>query len=194
MNDVIKTYEKSNLEYFGNSNSLHKLGFNSKKLEDASVKQILSILGLKNKEIIFTSGNSENYSFILNSIPNNKKIVTDNNEFYDIGKKMNKDIVFDKDLNIDKNIYLVSTCNDKDLNLYKCLKHISLKTGFVNYKDYNYITIEDEIPFFGCVIKDKNKILEPIIHGGRSTTRFRSGTAATPLIVSFAKIIKNKYK
>ncbi len=194
MNDIIKTYEKSNLEYFGNSNSLHKLGLNSKKLEDASVGQILDVLGLKDKELIFTSGNCESYSLIFNNISNDKKIVTDNNEFFDIGKKMNKNIVFDKNLNVDKDVYLLSTCNDIDLSLYNCLKHVSLKTGYKNYKDCDYITIEDEMPFFGCLIKDKNKILEPIIHGGKSTTKYRSGTAATSLIVCFAKLIKNKYK
>lgn len=42
----------------------------------------------------------------------------------------------------------------------------------------------------GALIK-KNKIgLEPIIHGGKSTTAFRSGTPALPLIVSFAKALR----
>ena len=194
MKDIIDSYEKSSSNFIGNSNSLHKLGLNSRKLEEASTKQILEVLNLYNKEVIYTSGNAESYTLILNNIPDNKKIITDNKEFYDIGREMNKNIILDKDLNIDEDTYLVST--EKDLNLGKvsCLKHISLKEGYKNYNNYDFITIEEDIPFFGCLIKDKNKELEPIIHGGKSTTKYRSGTSALPLIVSFSKLIKNKYK
>lgn len=46
----------------------------------------------------------------------------------------------------------------------------------------------------GCLIK-KNKIdIEPLIHGGKSTTIFRSGTPATPLIVSFSKALRLAYQ
>ena len=42
--------------------------------------------------------------------------------------------------------------------------------------------------------KEQNKkekvLLEPIIHGGKSTTVFRSGTPATPLIVSISKALR----
>ena len=42
----------------------------------------------------------------------------------------------------------------------------------------------------GALIKNKNISLEPIIHGGRSTTSYRSGTPAAPLIVSLAKALR----
>ena len=45
----------------------------------------------------------------------------------------------------------------------------------------------------GCLLKNKNLLLEPIIYGGKSTTEFRSGTPATPLIVSFAKALRLAY-
>ena len=38
----------------------------------------------------------------------------------------------------------------------------------------------------GCLIKKESIILESLIHGGKSTTVFRSGTPATALIVSLA--------
>ena len=193
MKDIIDTYEKSSLEFIGNSNSLHKLGLHSKKLEDASTNQILNVLELDNKEIIYTSGNCESYSLILENIKNDKEIVTDNKEFYEIGKEMNKNIVLDDNLEIREDTYLVSTTRDIELNI-SCLKHVSLKPGYKNYKNYDFITTSEDIPFFGCLIKDKNKVLTPIIHGGKSTTSYRSGTAPLPLIVSFSKLIKNKYK
>ena len=42
----------------------------------------------------------------------------------------------------------------------------------------------------GCLIKKKNIELEPIIHGGKSQTIYRSGTPALPLYVSCAKALK----
>lgn len=42
----------------------------------------------------------------------------------------------------------------------------------------------------GCLIKKENIIIEPLIHGGKSTTSFRSGTPPLPLIVSLAKALR----
>lgn len=39
----------------------------------------------------------------------------------------------------------------------------------------------------GCLIKNNNIILEPLIKGGKSTSIYRSGTPAHPLIASLAK-------
>ena len=46
----------------------------------------------------------------------------------------------------------------------------------------------------GCLIKKENIILESLIHGGKSTTVFRSGTPATALIVSLAKAMRLAYE
>ena len=45
----------------------------------------------------------------------------------------------------------------------------------------------------GCLIKKENIVIEPLIHGGKSTTIYRSGTPATPLIVSLAKALRLAY-
>lgn len=42
----------------------------------------------------------------------------------------------------------------------------------------------------GCLIKKRNIELEPIIHGGKSQTNYRSGTPALALIVSCAKALR----
>lgn len=42
----------------------------------------------------------------------------------------------------------------------------------------------------GCLIKKDGINLEPIIHGGKSTTIYRSGTPATALIASFSKALR----
>ena len=46
----------------------------------------------------------------------------------------------------------------------------------------------------GMLIKKNNIRLEPIIHGGKSTTVYRSGTPALPLIVSLAKALRLIYE
>lgn len=46
----------------------------------------------------------------------------------------------------------------------------------------------------GALIKRDKLIIEPLIHGGKSTTVFRSGTPATPLIASFAKALRLAYE
>ena len=46
----------------------------------------------------------------------------------------------------------------------------------------------------GCLIKKDSLVIEPLIHGGKSTTVFRSGTPATPLIASFAKALRLAYE
>ena len=46
----------------------------------------------------------------------------------------------------------------------------------------------------GCLIKKEKIALEPIIHGGKSTTIYRSGTPCLPLIVSLAKALRLAYE
>lgn len=46
----------------------------------------------------------------------------------------------------------------------------------------------------GCLIKKESIVIEPLIHGGKSTTIYRSGTPATPLIASLAKALRLVYE
>lgn len=45
----------------------------------------------------------------------------------------------------------------------------------------------------GVLIKKDNVRLEPLIHGGKSTTVYRSGTPMTPLIASLSKALRLSY-
>lgn len=195
--EIRKSYAISSLKYMGNSNSLHSLGVNAKKLEIASLKQILEVLKLKNKEIIYTSGDSESYTLLLSNIKDDKKILTDNKEFYEIGVMMKKKIVFGDVSKYSDDVYLISTSKRVNLDNFQGLKHVIFKDKAVleELNKYDFITLEArELPFFGCLIKEKNKELVPLLHGGKSTTKYRSGTAPVPLIVAFSKLIKLKYK
>ena len=46
----------------------------------------------------------------------------------------------------------------------------------------------------GCLIKKENIVIEPLIHGGKSTTVYRSGTPAVSLIASLAKALRLVYE
>lgn len=191
---IISSYEKVSENYIGNSNSLHKLGFDSKKLEDAASKQILDILGLSGYEVIYTSGNCESFSTILDNVKGS--VITDNNEIRDICVEMGIDVSFNDDISCFDNFdnSFISTVNDK--SFFGRISHIDLDLNkkYSNLNSFDFITIEDEIPFFGVLIKKKNVEITNLIHGGKSSTKYRSGTAVTPLIVSFAKLVKLKYK
>lgn len=68
---VLDSFIKAN-KYFGNPNSLHKLGVMSKELIDVSTKQIADILGIKSSEIIYTSGASEANNTVIKAMENFK--------------------------------------------------------------------------------------------------------------------------
>lgn len=185
--DILKSYDRVSLEYIGNSNSLHKLGLNSKKLEEASSKQILEVLGLDGYEVIYTSGNAESFSTIISNIKEN--VWTDNKDINNICLELGVSVSGDKD-----DVYFVSTLDER--NSFGKFNHIDVKLDnkYENLSKFDFITIEDDIPFFGVLLKKKNIEILPLINGGKSSTKYRSGTAVTPLIVSFAKLVKLKYK
>ncbi len=223
-NEILTSITKVCEEYIGNSNSLHSLGTSSKKLENAASNQIISVLELNNKEIIYTSGECESNNLLifglLEKYKNKEKNVIINKnvhdsitlslkEFSNIKIKYietTNDLINIDELNnlIDENTILISLKNIKNVN--NLLKKIKNYNGFIHYDlsnennifTYNncdFLTIEDnQLPGFGCLIKNKNIYIEPIFHGGKSTTIYRSGTPALPLIVGLSKLIKIKYK
>ena len=62
---VLDTFNKVCMDYPGNSNSLHSLGIKSKELEDYATSEIAKMLGVKNSEIIYTSGASESNNLAI---------------------------------------------------------------------------------------------------------------------------------
>ena len=220
-NDILNSFCRVCEEFVGNSNSLHKLGLNSKKLEDAASKQIFDILRLTNKEVVYTSGRCESnnllvFGLLSKYIGKNKKIIVSSDVDSSIKCSLevlskyfvidyidcNNDIV---DIDKLKSLYssdtiLISLTYVKNyeeiLKFIDCYSHIDISNCYCDIKleKFDFVTIEDnDLLGFGCLIKNKNIVLDPILHGGKSTTIYRSGTPALPFIVSFSKLIKNKY-
>lgn len=60
------------------------------------------------------------------------------------------------------------------------------KVDLVSFSAHKFYGIKG----IGCLVKKDNITLEPLIHGGKSTTKFRSGTPAGALIASMAKALR----
>ena len=163
---IINTYDKVSIDYGYNSNSLHKLGLDSRKLEEAATNQILNVLELDNYDVIYTSGNAESYTMIANNIK--ESIYTDNKEMLEICKE--KNILIKSKDSIDKNTF-ISIKNEDFYNGKVNHIDLDLNKKYNNLNKYDFITIEDEIPFFGVLIKKKNIDIKNLIHGGKSTTK-----------------------
>lgn len=59
LKEVLDSYNKVTIDYFGNPNSLHSLGVKSRELLNSATKQISNIFKIKEEEVIYTSGSTE---------------------------------------------------------------------------------------------------------------------------------------
>lgn len=59
LKEVLDSYNRVTIDYFGNPNSLHSLGVKSRELLNSATKQISNIFKIKDDEIIYTSGSTE---------------------------------------------------------------------------------------------------------------------------------------
>ncbi len=234
--DVVDTFSKVSLDYIGNPNSLHKLGLESKKLMDASIKQIANLLNVKENEVILTSGASESNNLAIfgtiNRYPNRgKHIITTKLEhssvlecmtylekkgytidyvnilenglvdLEDLEKKLNKDTVLVSICQVNSEVGILQNVNKIGEIVKKYpttifhvdgtqavgkinidLKNIDLYS-FSSHKFYG-------LKGCGVLIKKDNIEIDPIIHGGKSQSNYRSGTPALALIVSTSKALR----
>jgi len=80
----------------------------------------------------------------------------------------------------------------------KCFFHSDMTQAIgkinVNLENIDLISFSAHkffgIKGIGVLIKKEKVELEPIIHGGKSTTNYRSGTPCTPLIISISKALR----
>lgn len=232
--EVLDTYIKVNNDYFANSNSLHKLGVEAKKLEEAATKQIADILKVKSEEIIYTSSASESNNTAIKGVAlrnqkRGKHIITTNLEhssiYGPIGylQKLGFEVDFVKTekglididdlkrlLREDTILVTIGAVNSetgikqkveeigKLLKNYNCYYHVDATQAIgkvkIDYKDVDLISFTAHkfygVKGIGCLVKKEHVLLEPLIHGGKSTTKYRSGTPALPLIVSLSKALR----
>lgn len=238
--EVLSSFSKAVIEYPGNPNSLHKLGLESNKLIEASTKQIAKILGVKENEIIYTSGSSESNNLAIKGIADKyknrgKHIITTNFEHssiygpisylqkdgfdVDFVKTLDNGLVDLEDLErlIRDDTILVTICSvNSEIGVRqpieeikkivkkheKCFLHVDMTQSIgkekISLDDIDLVSFSAHkfygLKGIGCLIKKEKIALEPIIHGGKSTTIYRSGTPCLPLIVSLAKALRLAYE
>lgn len=236
---VLDTFVEVSNRYFGNPNSLHKLGSEAKNLISASTSQIATILGVKEKEIIYTSGateanNTAIFGVIWSYTARGKEIITTPLEHSSVleplkyletlGYKI-------KYLSLDQNgLVDIEDLKQKlsDETLLVSISSINSETGIrqdveqigkvlkeypkvIFHSDVTQSIGKEKINFdfidlasfsaqkfyglkgIGCLIKKESISLIPLIHGGKSTTIYRSGTPAISLIASLAKALRLAY-
>lgn len=232
---VLSTFNKVCLDYPGNSNSLHKLGNEAKELEDYATSKIGELLGLKNMDIIYTSGASESNNHVIKGVASRyqnrgKHIITTYLEHSSVLETLKYlssqgfivDYVKIKDDGLvdlehlkkllTNDTILVSICAvDSELGIKqpieeianiikeypKCFFHSDCTQALgkipINFNCLDFASVSAHKIYgmkgIGLLIKKKNIILDNLIHGGASTTLYRSGTPALPLIVSTMKAI-----
>ena len=233
---VLEIYNKVSQDYFANSNSLHKLGIQSKQLEEYATKKIAKLLNVKEKEIIYTSGASESNNQAIKGICLKYKnrgnhIITTMLEHSSVLETMNYlqeqgfiiDYVKIKDDGrvdlehlksiITTNTILVSICAvDSELGIKqpieeistivneypKCFFHVDCTQAIgkvnVDFSKIDLASMSAHKIFgpkgIGILIKKEHIAIDPLIHGGKSTTIYRSGTPPLPLIVSMMKALE----
>lgn len=234
--NVLDTFVKVSKEFIGNPNSLHKLGVSANKLIEASTKQITDILGVKEKELIYTSGASEANNLAIKGLclkyqNRGKHIITTNFEhssiygpisylqtlgfevdFVDtdengivkidhLKKLLRKDTILvsisavNSEIGILQPINKIATFVKENSNSFfhsdftqligkkSCdLNNIDL----VSFSGHKFFGIKG----IGALVKKEKVELVPLIHGGKSTTIYRSGTPTVSLIASLAKALR----
>ena len=66
--EVLEAYNEATLKYFANPNSFHRLGLEAKEAIDNSSKKIAKLLGVKEDELIYTSGASESNNLVIQGL------------------------------------------------------------------------------------------------------------------------------
>lgn len=232
---VLDTFNKINLEFIGNANSLHSIGINANKLINKSTEQIKELLNT-NMEVIYTSGSSEANNLAIKGIAfkyqnRGKHIITthfehssvygplnyleklgfeisyvetDNNGIINLTKLeelIREDTILVTVNAVNSEIGIVQPIEKigKILKKYpKCFFHVDLTQAIgkinVNLDNIDLASFSAHkiygLKGIGCLLKNSNILLEPLINGGKSTTNYRSGTPAHPLIASLAKSLR----
>ena len=233
---VLETFNKVCVNYPGNSNSIHGLGIKSKELEEYATSKIASMLGVKNNEIIYTSGATESNNMVLKGIASKYKsrgnhIITSYLEHSSVLETCkyleSKGFVIDyvnvredglidlehlRELINDNTILVSIAVVDSELGIRqnikeisrivreypKCYLHVDATQAIgkikIDFSDMDFLSMSGHKIFgmkgIGLLLKKENIVIDNLIHGGKSSTEYRSGTPALPLICSLMKALE----
>lgn len=233
---VLETFNKVCINYPGNANSIHSLGIKSKELEEYTTSKIANLLGVKNSEVIYTSGATESNNTVLKGVASRYKsrgnhIVTsylEHSSVLETAKyleekgfvidyvKVKEDGLIDLDnlreLITDKTILVSIALIDSELGVKqnvkeigkivrgytKCYFHVDATQAIgkvkVDFSDMDFLSMSGHKIFgmkgIGLLLKKENIVIDNLIHGGKSSSIYRSGTPALPLMCSLMKALE----
>ena len=186
----------------GNANSRHQAGAAAKAAIDEATQSIARSLNVQPAEIIYTSGASEANNFALKSIArlerhHGKHIISTPLEhssvsgtltalqeqgyeidLVDIKQDGTVDLAHLRELLRPDTILVAVTAVDSELGVVQPVTDIAA-LSLTAHKFYGLNGI-------GVLVKRRGLALEPLIHGGESTTIYRSGTPTVALACSLA--------
>ncbi|NLK98351.1 MAG: cysteine desulfurase [Epulopiscium sp.] len=233
--EALQAFYNVSKSYIGNPNSSHKLGREAKAYLDLCTKNIADRLGVKESEIIYTSGATEANNLAIKGIANSYKrygkhiistylehssvtgpLTTLQNSGYEIDyvdildnglvdldhlKELLRDDTIlvsigyvDSELGIEQNIHQIGEI----LASYPhCFFHVDVTQAIgkipVSLENVDLATFTPHkfYGLHGCgvLVKKDNIMIEPLIHGGVSTTPFRSGTPTLALVAALEKAL-----
>lgn len=234
--DVLSFFIKETKEYYGNANSHHSCGREANKRMKTLTGELAGLLGVKENEIIYTSGGSESNNLAIKGVAKmsrnqGKHIISTclehssvsgtltalQNEGYEIELV---DITEDGTVDLEhleelmrKDTVLVSVCYvDSELGVVQpiqavsevvsrypqCKLHVDATQAVgkipVNMEQIDLLTFAPH-KFYGLngcgvLVKKEDTIIEPLIHGGVSTTLYRSGTPFPGMTASICYALK----
>ena len=205
---VLDKYNEVTLKYFGNPNSLHECGITAKEEIKKSSDTIAKYFKTESKNIIYTSGSSESNNLVIKGIADRyqskgKHIIISEVEHSSIIAPCNylstkgDDTILVSVCTVDSELGTIQPINEiarivkENSNAYfhtdatQAIGKIS-----VDYTGIDFLTFAPHkfagINGVGVLINFNDLKITPLIHGGKSTTIYRSGTPVTANAVSTA--------
>ena len=142
--EVLDTFVKCSNEYIGNTNSLHKLGVESKNLIEKATIQIKELLKLDNSEIIYTSGATESNNLALIGTCNMYK----NRGKHIITTKLEHSSIYGPLKQLEELGYIID--------------YVKLNNGIVDLEDLKKLITDDTILVSICAVNSEIGLLQPI--------------------------------
>ena len=201
---VLEDFNLNSILYYANPNSTHRLGLEAKEKIDEATSYIANVFKCKNENVIYTSGSSESNNLVIKGFAakyKNAHIITTSIEHSSIIAPVN--YLLNKGVSVD----ILEVNDEGKIDIEELENLIDDRTTLVsitsvqsigkldtNFENVDLITFSPHkfygINGIGVLIKKDNVKLEPLILGGKSTTIYRSGTPALPLILSIKKALE----
>lgn len=158
------------------------------KYEHSSVSEVMNYLSKNGYEITYLNGNKEGHI----ELEELKNVIRDDTILVSIN-------AVDSEMGLVQNI---TEIGEFLKNYPKCFFHVDLtqmigkmpidlcNVDLASFSAHKFFGIKG----IGCLVKKDKIEIEPLIHGGNSTTKYRSGTPAHPLIASLSKALRLSFQ